>query len=146
MTVVKNIEDHIDILKQISTCLITYYKYIIKDYKNAKRAEETIGENIKLYLHTHYMFDEECRLNIIQRKFKLSEWQLRKISKNILGSSIGQYLNNLRLEKSIQLLLETELTVNEITVRIGYTSPTTFSNYFRNKTGYSPTTFRKESK
>jgi len=146
MTVVKNMEDHIGILKQISTCLITYYKYIIKDYKNAKRAEETIGENIKLYLHTHYMFDEECRLNIIQRKFKLSEWQLRKISKNILGISIGQYLNNLRLEKSIQLLLETELTVNEITVRIGYTSPTTFSNYFRNKTGYSPTTFRKESK
>ncbi|GEM_PF-649151 len=146
MTVVKNMEDHIGILQQISTCLTTYHKYIIDDYKNNIRIEETIGENIKLYLYNHYMFEDECRLTMIQRKFKLTEWQLRKICKNILGGSIGQYLNNLRLEKSIQLLLETNLTVNEITVRIGYTSPTTFSNYFRNKTGYSPTTFRKKSK
>lgn len=146
LTVVKNMEDHIGILKQISTCLTTYHKYIVEDYKNTNRAEEIIGENIILYLHNHYMFDEECRLTTIQRKFNLSEWRLRKIAKNILGCSIGQYLNNIRLEKSIQFLLETGLTVNEITVRIGYTSPTTFSNYFRNKTGYSPTTFRKKSK
>jgi len=73
MKVVKNMEDHIDILKQISTCLITYHKYIIEDYKNTKRAEETIRENIKLYLHNHYMFGEECRLTIIQRKFKLKQ-------------------------------------------------------------------------
>ncbi|WP_312338119.1 helix-turn-helix transcriptional regulator [Sphingobacterium sp.] len=146
LTVVKNMEDHIGIIKRISACLTTYHRYIINDYKNNNSAEETIGENIKLYLYNHYMFEDECRLTTIQRKFKLSEWRLRKIAKNILGCSIGQYLNNIRLEKSIQLLLETDLTVNEITVRIGYTSPTTFSNYFRNKTGYSPTTFRKKSK
>ncbi len=146
MTVVRNMEDHIGILKQISTCLTTYHKYIVEDYKNTNRPEEIIGENIKLYLHNHYMFEDECRLTTIQIKLKLTEWQLRKISKNIFGCSIGQYLNNLRLEKSIQFLLETDLTVNEITVRIGFTSPTTFSNYFRNKTGYSPTTFRKKSK
>ncbi|UQA74048.1 helix-turn-helix transcriptional regulator [Sphingobacterium siyangense] len=143
LTVVKNMEDHIGILQQISTCLTTYHKYIIEDHRNTNRAEETIGNNIKLYLYNHYMFDEECRLTIIQRKFKLSEWQLRKITKNILGCSIGQYLNNLRLEKSIQLLLETDLPVNEITVQVGYTSPTAFCNYFRNKTGLSPTLYRK---
>jgi len=143
LTVVKNMEDHIGILKLISTCLTTYHKYIVEDYKNKNRAEEIIGEKIILYLHNHYMFDEECRLTTIQRKFNLSEWRLRKIAKNILGCSIGQYLNNLRLEKSIQLLLETDLTVNEITVQVGYTSPTAFTNYFRNKTGLSPTLYRK---
>ncbi|WP_333889341.1 AraC family transcriptional regulator [Sphingobacterium siyangense] len=146
LTAVRNIEDNIGLLKQISLCLSTYYRYVVEDNKNNPESEEIIGERIRRYLQDHYMFEDECRLNIIQRKFNLSEWQLRKIAKNVFGSSIGQYLNNLRLEKSIQLLLETDLTVNEITVRIGYTSPTTFSNYFRNKTGYSPTTFRKKSK
>lgn len=143
MTVVKNMEDHIGILTQISSCLTTYYKYIIDDYKNNIKIEETIGENIKRYLYNHYMFEDECRLTTIQRKFKLSIWQLRKISKNVLGGSIGQYLNNIRLERSIQLLLETDLTVNEITVQVGFTSPTAFSNYFKNRTGLSPTLFRK---
>lgn len=146
LTVVKNIEDHIGMLKLISLCLTTYHKYIIDDNRKKIREEETIADTIKKYLNDHYMFEDECRLTTIQKKFKISEWRLRKITKNIFGSSIGQYLNNLRLEKSIQLLLETDLTVNEITVRIGYTSPTTFSNIFRNKTGYSPTTFRKKSK
>lgn len=146
LTAVRNIEDNIGLLKQISLCLSVYHRSVIKDNKNNLGSSEIIGESIRKYLQDHYMVEDECRLTTIQTKFKLTEWQLRKISKNILGNSIGQYLNNLRLEKSIQLLLETNLTVNEITVQVGYTSPTTFSNYFRNKTGYSPTAFRMKSK
>lgn len=143
LTVVKNLEDNINILKLISKCFSTYYEFIIEDHKNKVTNESIIGIEIIQYLEQHFMFDEDCRLSTIRKRFKLSEWELRKISKDSLGCTVGKFVNTLRIRASVQLLIDTELTINEITVRIGFSSPTTFSNYFKSKTGQSPTSFRK---
>lgn len=141
---IRNIDDNIEILTVISQCLKRYHEYVVEEYKNNKSAINSIGEGIRLYLMEHYMFEEDCRLSVIRKKFGLTEWELRKIAKEALGCTIGQYLNIIRMEKSAQLLIETKMTINEITIRVGYTSPTTFTNSFRNKMGISPTGFRKE--
>ena len=145
-TVVRNIKDNIGILTQISNCLSTYHVMLEADFNNPKIPKETIGENIRTYLLNNFMYEEECRLNKIREKFELTEWELRQISKDTFGCTIGQFINQLRMDKSFQLLIESNLTINEITVKIGFSSPTNFTNIFRKKTGLSPTLFRKQMK
>ncbi|CDS93021.1 hypothetical protein BN1088_1431275 [Sphingobacterium sp. PM2-P1-29] len=145
-TVVKNINDNIDLLSQISDFLSLYHGLLIADWINPKIAMQTIGERIREHLLNNFMFEEECRLNRLREKFELTEWELRKIAEDTFGCSIGQYINKIRMEKAIELLIETRLTVNEITVKIGFNSPTNFTNIFRKKTGLSPTLFRKQMK
>lgn len=144
--VVKNIKDNIDILTQVSNCLSKYHETILADGINSKIRPEAIGKSLREYLLNNFMFEEECRLSNLREKFGLTEWDLRMISKESFGCSIGQYINKLRMDKSIQLLIETNLTINEITVQIGFSSPTNFTNIFRKKTGVSPTLFRKQMK
>lgn len=145
-TVVKNINDNIDILTLVSNCLSKYHETIVADLIDAKIRNQAIGESLKEYLLNNFMYEEECRLSKLREKFGLTEWELRMISKESFGCSIGQYVNQLRMNKAIQLLIETNLTINEITVNIGFSSPTNFTNIFRKKTGLSPTIYRKQMK
>lgn len=141
---IRNIDDDIEILTVISQCLKRYHEFIVEENKNKNHEINSIGADIRRYLMEHYMFEEDCRLSAIRKKFALTEWELRKIAKEALGCTIGQYLNIIRMKKSAQLLAETKMTINEITIRVGYTSPTTFTNNFRNRMGISPSAFRKE--
>ena len=60
-----------------------------------------------------------------------------------LGTSPSQYLIMLRLRYAKQLLLEGQLSVNEIAARCGYSNAYYFTNAFREECGVCPTEFRK---
>ena len=50
-----------------------------------------------------------------------------------------------RLEKSSQLLRETEKSIKEITSDVGYNDQNYFSKLFKNKYGLSPTEYRNNT-
>lgn len=55
-----------------------------------------------------------------------------------------QYLTNKRLDKACRLLKDRNLSVKEISFRIGYRDPNYFSRLFRNSYGMPPSDFRKK--
>jgi AraC-like DNA-binding protein len=59
------------------------------------------------------------------------------------GKNYGEYLNDLRIDESIRLLLETELGVVAIAVKVGFRSPRTFNHAFIQSTGRTPRDVRK---
>jgi AraC-like DNA-binding protein len=60
-----------------------------------------------------------------------------------LGTTPSQYLIMLRLRSAKQMLLEGQLSVNEIAARCGYSNAYYFTNAFREDCGVCPTEFRK---
>lgn len=48
------------------------------------------------------------------------------------------YINYIRIRKSCGLLRRTNLTIGEITAKIGYDSPGSFIRNFRNMIGQTP--------
>ena len=58
------------------------------------------------------------------------------------GTSLHRYLQNYRLERAIELLESTELSVSEIASRVGFDDFSHFSKYFKSKVGYSPSKLR----
>lgn len=55
-----------------------------------------------------------------------------------------KYLNNLRIEKSKILLLQTEHKINEIALAVGFQDPLYFSSVFHSATGLSPREYRNK--
>ena len=55
----------------------------------------------------------------------------------------NQYLQELRIQKSKELLVSTDLSCQEIAYRIGYDNPVYFSVLFKKMTHLSPTEYRK---
>jgi len=68
----------------------------------------------------------------------------RKHFKNYTGLSPGQYYLQLKIEKAKHLLINSALSVKEISNELNFESNFYFSKIFKQKTGLRPTAFRKQ--
>src|SRR5919201_4414487 len=59
------------------------------------------------------------------------------------GETPHRYLQRRRVERSMFMLRETDLSVTEICFEVGFTSLGTFSRTFRDIVGQTPTDYRK---
>lgn len=73
----------------------------------------------------------------------VNPFYLSKLFREETGYTFVSYLSERRMDKAKQLLLETDLSIKEITAEIGYNDQNYFSKLFKTKFGISPTDYRK---
>lgn len=71
---------------------------------------------------------------------------LYKIFKEKFNVSLKEYIDNLRIEKAKIFLQKSTFSCTEIAKRVGIEDVFAFSRFFKNKTGYSPTQYKKQIK
>ncbi len=101
--------------------------------KIAKSAEEILTKNL----------DKHIPIRTVAAKFGVSETSLKNYFKAVFGENISLYLRKIRMKKAAQMLLETNLSVGEISGIVGYTKQGKFAELFRNHYGYSPLEYRR---
>ncbi len=82
----------------------------------------------------------------LARNVSLQPVRFRTLFKKHTGKSPKQYLNEIRLQNSVELLLTTTSTVTDIAYECGFNDENYFRNFFRQKTGMTPTTYRMENR
>jgi AraC-like DNA-binding protein len=80
------------------------------------------------------------------RHIGLSFRQINRLFKKESGMTVYNYVLMKKIDSAKMMLLDTELTVNEISERLGYADPHYFSNLFKRKTGCSPSNYRLHHK
>ena len=95
-------------------------------------------------LRNRIMKNPEYSWNIseIADSLYLSKSYLQKIYKTFFGKSIIEEMIGFRIENAKKLLIETDMSVTEISKRCGYSSYNYFVRQFRACEGISPTEFR----
>jgi len=73
----------------------------------------------------------------------LSHDYVAKQFKNVLSMTPSEYIRRFRVAKSMELLKTTDLSAAEIAKQVGFGDISLFSRVFKQLTGVSPTTFRK---
>lgn len=63
--------------------------------------------------------------------------------KNETGINYKTYLTNIRLEKAVELLMESDFKLYEICERVGYKNVRTFVDAFKKKYRVSPISYKK---
>jgi AraC-like DNA-binding protein len=77
------------------------------------------------------------------RAMAMSRSQLFRKVKALTDASPSVLIRTIRLQKSLELLQDKELTVAEIAYRVGFSSPTYFSTAFSEQYGKSPSEWRQ---
>jgi len=98
-----------------------------------KRAKELIEKNIK---------NSQLSLEYIADELGISYKHLSKVFKNKTGVKFIDYLTNLRLNHSRNLLINTNLKVQEISDIMGYSTPQYFISKFKLMFGCTPNKYR----
>jgi len=63
-----------------------------------------------------------------------------------MGMTPHAYLTGVRLEQAARLLATTDLSMLEISLRVGYASPSHFAKAFKTWTGLTPREYRQASR
>jgi AraC family transcriptional regulator len=76
----------------------------------------------------------------------LSPRQLIRLFKRTTGSTLHGYVEQVRLERARALLADTALPLKEISARLGFAAPSSFSIAFRRAAGISPRDWRRSAR
>ncbi len=81
----------------------------------------------------------------IEKQFYLSYKYMAHLFKKEKGVTMQQYHNSVRMDEACRLLCSTLMSIGEIADKLGFSDVLYFSRCFRNYTGKSPSTYRKDS-
>jgi AraC-like DNA-binding protein len=122
--------------------LIERSHYLSEEHRELSIPETgTKMDDILMYVHTHY--NEKTTLQELCARFATNRTTLNKLFRETCGMSAINYLNHIRLEIALSLLVNTLLPVQEIADRIGMEDISYFARAVKKKTGRSPSAFRK---
>jgi len=79
----------------------------------------------------------------LARSVNMSTRQLERLFRRYLNRSPKRYYMELRLEKARNLLLQTDMSVINVALACGFTSPSHFSKCYRNAFGHPPSAERQ---
>lgn len=79
-----------------------------------------------------------CSLINLAQRVGTNEFTLKKGFKEVFGTTVFGFWNELKMQESKNLLLEHKLNVSEVSERIGYKNPQHFSTAFKKYFGISP--------
>jgi len=112
--------------------------------KQAKLIEEI---KISLIDLIHYKSANELEKislsKFLSEKFHLSYQHISSLFSSKEGITIEKYFINQKIEKAKELLVYNELTLSEISYKLGYSSVQHLSNQFKKVTGFTPSEFKK---
>jgi len=104
--------------------------------KFIKEAEALILENLS---------DEQFGVSELADMMHMSRSNLLRKIKKQAELSASQFIRQVRLQKGMELLKETEFTVSEISYQVGFSNNSYFIKCFREHYGFSPGESRKET-
>ncbi len=87
-------------------------------------------------------FDRPLDLSALARLAHVSESHFIRTFRATFGETPHRYLQRRRIERAMFLLCETDRSVTEICLDVGFTSLGTFSRTFRAVVGESPSRYR----
>lgn len=129
-------------------CKAAFYKIL---EHIAKQKTETQSDSIASglndaaeYIHEHYS-DKTLTVNFLAQRANMSDTYFRKLFVKQFSETPLKYINSLRIERSLELLMSGYYSVSEIAEKCGFDSQNYFSNVFKKFTGKTPSQYKKRS-
>lgn len=130
-------------IQSVSNIATLICKYILLE--NMLRPNENDGvEKVSTYIRDN--LEKPLSIQSIARGTGVSKTVLYKLFHQHFHSTVGSYIKTKRVERSLSLLTDTALSVEEISQRVGFSGASYYSKVFRSQMGVSPLQYRKKNK
>ena len=111
------------------------------DKISINKEEELLMERILGAIDRH-MDDSDYTVDMLAQDTAMSRASLYRRMQTMLGITPNDFMRHVRLKRAAQLLLESDLPVNQISLQVGFQTPRYFSQCFKNVFGVSPREYR----
>ena len=132
--------ERIQSISSIATMLVKYIllENMLKPDADdlAQKAVEFIDENLQ----------NDLTVKAISNYLNVSKNVLYNKFHDRLHCTVNQYVTKRRIEKSLGLLLKTDLSMEEISQRTGFSGASYYSKAFKKQMGLSPLKYKKKNK
>jgi len=126
-------------LHSLGICLMREM-YRIQQLQKGGVQDERISKALQ-FMHAHC--EEEIGVEDVARHAALSRQHLNRLFREKNGESLSRHLWRIRTEKARRLILETGLSLTEISDRCGFQNPFHLSRKIREQYGKSPRDLRR---
>lgn len=128
-------------IRTIKASYISYLKNIIESVQ-CSREKELNGLVSKAVKYIEDNYNKNISLDDVAKEINMSYHYFSKFFKDSIGKNFVDYLTELRIEKSKEMLRNSNISIKEISYEVGYSDPNYFSKIFKKATGMSPTDYR----
>lgn len=113
-----------------------------REFNSLKYQKHTqLVSRVCSYIDTH--LEEELSIDDIARNFYISKTTLYNTTREVLNMSLNDYIAKARINTAKALLADTDYSIEIISQKIGYASISSFSRFFKARTGIAPLQYRK---
>jgi signal transduction histidine kinase/ligand-binding sensor domain-containing protein/DNA-binding response OmpR family regulator len=109
----------------------------IKDKPGLNPLDEKFINKILDVIDVH-LSEEEFSIEEISEEVGMSRAQIYRKMKALTGKSPSLFLRSFRLNKAKEMIQSKELSISEISYKVGFASPAYFSRCFKDEFGYPP--------
>lgn len=127
-------------IQSVSNIASMLVKYILIENMLSPNLEENMQKAVN-YINSN--LEKELTIKLISKSVNISKSALYKKFHSLFNCTISEYINRKRIEKSVYLLNNTNLSVEEISQRVGFKSTSYYSKTFKKTKGISPLKYRK---
>lgn len=97
-------------------------------------------EAVQNYILEYY--DKDIKLSYLAQLYFINPQYLCRLFKASTGTNFSDYVNKVRIQKSMELLSTTSDSIVEISAQVGYNNVTYFNRLFKKQTGTTPKQYR----
>jgi len=128
-------------LQQICLFLLRWWKK--EGELNVSTVEESRMFDVLLYIEQHYQ--EEISVSEMAKKYFVSCSYFSRWFKKVTGKTFKQYVNYVRINRAIQLLLNSDYNITEVAMMTGFATTSYFIKQFKGmEGGLSPKRFKRK--
>lgn len=147
MSKIDDYEDKIEEnLLEMMYHLLNNFHYLFYEGEGLEQDEEQLERyhRIVKYLSNNYM-NKVSLQELADKEFLSSQYLSYKI-KDILGHGFNEYLNQIRVEESTKLLLDSDKNISEISEEVGFSHVRYYNKHFKLHYNCTPMQYRKKYK
>ncbi|WP_409342280.1 helix-turn-helix domain-containing protein [Paenibacillus sp. MBLB4367] len=109
-----------------------------------KEEHDPIVSFVNDYLERHYA--EDITLDLVAGHLNITGGYLSTYFKDRTGTNFVDFVGDFRVKKAMDLLMNTEMKVQDIATSVGYQTMSSFNRTFKRFSGVTPTEYRRNPK
>ena len=118
----------------------SHFAALMRLYEKKTGAVSLSAEMIELIMKEN-LSNPDFGISNVYDKYDISIAYMSYLFKKETGMGFSDYLWKLRFEKACELLKEGKLSIDEISLKVGYLHSSSFRRKFKQETGFSPTEY-----
>lgn len=141
---ISDFNETISIASLFSQLYNTCVRIVEKNIENLNSTNFRLKKNIIEFIQRNYT-NCDIRAELAALEFNISEKYVYTLVKEATGSTFNEYVDNLRMNKALEMIKDTDETATRISEVCGFNSANTFYKAFKREFGVAPLRFRKDN-